>query len=50
MGVHVGIKFEGKRYLKTHGMVMKIIAHMDADPYHGPQLRKLLQTIAMEGL
>ncbi|KAF8225675.1 hypothetical protein L208DRAFT_1380558 [Tricholoma matsutake] len=48
-GFHQKLNFTRAAYLPVHLAMMALINKMDADPYHGVQLRKMLRQIGDDG-
>ncbi|KAF8227375.1 hypothetical protein L208DRAFT_1379803 [Tricholoma matsutake] len=48
-GFHQKLNFSGAAYLPVHSAMMALINKMDAHPYHGVQLGKMLRQIGDDG-
>jgi hypothetical protein len=48
-GAHQGIDFSGGIYGPVHVAIMAMIKKVEADPYHGAQLKTMLKDIGDNG-
>jgi hypothetical protein len=48
-GIQTTINFDGDGYLDIHHKIMDLLAHVDANDYHGPRLRSMLREIPRAG-